>query len=433
MFFLQINEFNPELMRIAAERLQAPNLQRLLRMHHTRTTTADKEERFGLDPWVQWVSIHTGRQSHEHGIAHLGDVPDLHFPQIWESLDQFGVRSGVWGAMNARRGSAHHCAFFFPDPWTFSEEAYPAHLNHLLALPRYYSKNYGDLDRRLLLRNAIRLLRFCLRPGVAAALLPMIGKIVGPVLRHGLPDYLLFVLFDLINARLFAHYWRRTRPDFSVLFMNSLAHLQHHKWTDEEGLSDEMAIAFGIFDQALGILFDALSDEPVWLVANAFSQHCTYANNEYLYRQRNPERFLQQCGVRFERVEQAMTNDGHLFFATEQDCQQARTILDSAHIGGMPAFHVDASAADNKRLFFQFIRWEPIPDDATLTINDRDLPFHGLFEKVTRRTGSHLQDGDIFSCGMSLPQCIQNHEIHHHIIDFFAAGQPAGRHSAVAA
>ena len=82
MFLLEINEFDPELMQLAATSLGCKNLQRLLSFQHSQTTTLDQHERFGLDPWVQWVSIHTGKTSAEHGVGHLGDVPALRYPQM---------------------------------------------------------------------------------------------------------------------------------------------------------------------------------------------------------------------------------------------------------------------------------------------------------------------------------------------------------------
>lgn len=417
MFLLEINEFNPELMTLAAERLGARHLQRLLALKHTRTDTDEKQERFGLDPWVQWVSIHTGRPAGEHGVAHLGDVPSLTHPQLWETLASKGWRCGVWGAMNASRGAGEHCTFFFPDPWTFSESAYPPELNDLLAFPRYYSKNYGDLSAGRSLSSALRLLKFCLRPRIAFALLPRVPKLLASVLRHGVSEHMLFALFDVVNAILFAHYYRRERPDFSLLFMNSLAHLQHHKWTVEDGLSEEMQVAFGLFDYALGILFEVIASRD-WVVVNAFSQYCSVSENEFLYRQRNPEGFLRAVGIVFDRVEQAMTNDGHVFFSSVEAASQAAAVLREAHIGGSPAFHVDLQDGANK-LFYQFVIWRPLESDARLCINDREPIFFELFEKITQRTGSHTSCGDVFSGGMQLPDLIQNHELHDHVIRSF--------------
>lgn len=419
MFLLEINEFNPGLMALAAERLGARHLQRLLALKHTRTETDEKLERFGLDPWVQWVSIHTGRPAIEHGVAHLGDVPSLTHPQLWETLGNKGWRCGVWGAMNASRGTGGNCAFFFPDPWTFSESAYPSELNDLLAFPRYYSKNYGDLNAGRSLSSALRLLKFCLRPHIALVLLPRAPKLLASALRHGISEHMLFALFDVVNAILFAHYYRRERPDFTLLFMNSLAHLQHHKWTVEDGLSEEMQVVFGLFDYALGILFDAVDDKD-WLVANAFSQYCSVSDNEFLYRQLNPEGFLRAVGITFERVEQAMTNDGHVFFSSAEEARQAANVLREAHIDNSPAFHVDIQTGADK-LFYQFVIWHPLEADARLCINGREPRFFELFEKITQRTGSHTSLGDIFSGGMQLPELIHNHELHDHVIRSFSA------------
>lgn len=419
MFFLQINEFSPELMAMAAAELDAKNLQRLLNLRHTQTESQDKEERFGLDPWVQWVSIHTGKHSSEHGVGHLGDVPQLCFPQVWEVLDQKGLRTGVWGAMNASRGRAQNNAFFFPDPWTFSESAYPAELNDLLALPRYYSKNYGALDKKQVVRGLLRLVRFCVRPRIALALLPLAPKLIGLIVRHGLPDYLLFGLFDLVNAKLFVHYKGKTRPDFSLLFLNSLAHLQHHKWTSEDRLSKEMRLVFSLFDDLLGVLFDGLPDEEQWVVANAFSQRCSYAQSEYLYRQYSPAGFLVAAGINFLKVEQAMTNDGHVFFESAEAAVAAVEILRAASVAGYSAFHVDYVLDTPHKLFFQLIVWELLPPETVLRINDRDLPFYQQFERVTRRTGSHVSRGDVFSKGLNLPEMMENHQIHDHIVQAY--------------
>lgn len=418
MFLLEINEFNPELMRLAASKLDCKNLQRLLNFPHSRTITADLHERFGLDPWVQWVSIHTGKTSAEHGVGHLGDVPSLGFPQVWEQLDAAGIRCGVWGAMNASKGRAEKMEFFFPDPWTFSEAAYPDELNDLLAFPRYYSKNYCELDKKQALKTFLRLVRFCLRPKIALSLLPHATKIIGSILKGGLSEYLLFVLFDVVNAVLFTRYYKDSKPDFSLLFLNSIAHLQHHKWTEEEGLSSEMVVAFKLFDHAVGILFSALQDEPDWIVTNAFSQFCSVAQNEFLYRQKSPEGFLRATAIFFERVEQAMTNDGHVFFASLHDAEHAEQTLAAAHINGQLAFHVERKVGELK-LFYQFQLWSRIEAGAVLEINGLRLPFYSLFEEITLRTGSHTPRGDIYSSEHRFPEEIQNHELHGQILSKF--------------
>ena len=391
MILLEINEFNPDLMAMAAAELNAANLKWLLSLKRSETTTDDKQERFGLDPWVQWVSIHTGKTSVQHGVQHLGDVPQLEHEQLWETLSKRGLRCGVWGAMNANRGTAVNCEFFFPDPWTFSEQAYPSELNNLLAFPRYYSKNYGDLNAWASLKGLSRLALFCLNPRIARQLLPLSPRLIGTVMRHGLHEHLLFAMFDLVNAKLFAHYYKRTRPDFAIFFMNSLAHLQHHKWTATDKLSPEMVVVFRLFDEALGILRAAIPEQEPMMIANAFTQFCSYSQNEFLHRQKNPQKFLEAVGIEYLRVEQAMTNDGHVFFESPAQADRAATILREAMVNGKPVFHVESGGKTPDKVFFQVIIWESLPEDSILNSNGRQFKFFDLFEVITRRTGSHLQ------------------------------------------
>lgn len=419
MILLEVNEFSPELMHLAAKELNASNLFKLLQMQRSETTTDDKYERFGLDPWVQWVSIHTGRLSSEHGIKHLGDVPSLEYSQLWETLSSMGISSGVWGAMNASKGNADNCKFFFPDPWSYTESAFPQELNNLLYFPRYYSKNYTDLAWVKIIIGVFKAIYFCLRPSIFRALLPIIPELVKHIYKHGFREYLLFILFDLVNVTLFSVYYKKYRPDFSVLFLNSLAHLQHHKWTNENVLSDEMKITFRLFDKILDIVFSLCGSEQPVLVANAFSQYCSYHQNEFLYRQKNPQKFLQLVGINFKKVEQAMTNDGHVFFTTTYEAKMAASIIEGATVDGCPLFHVDNVVNDELKLFFQVSLWQELPDDAILSINNKEIKFFDVFEKITRRTGSHSQSGHVFSRGVDVPATMHNHDIYDCVINHF--------------
>jgi len=416
VLLLELNEFNPELMQRAAEELDAPHLKKLLSFKRTTTRTDDAAERYGLDPWVQWVSIHTGKPSQEHGVQHLADLATLRYPQIWETLGQAGYRCGIWGAMNARRGNTPLLTFFVPDPWTFGETAFPRELNPLLALPIYYARHYGHTRPLPLALALCRTLCFLLRPSALGALLPHAPTLLSTLLRKGFKDYVLFALFDLINVALFTRYYREHRPDFSILFLNSLAHLQHHHWSPTETLSPEMRETFCIIDRALGTLFDALPADKTLLVANAFTQTCTVQDNEFLYRQRDPKLFLQTVGIPAESVAQLMTNDAHIFYPSTQACEEARQTLQNAKLNNEAVFHVRQEPDSPHSLFYQLIYWKPVGPEDILAIANKRLRFMEFFYCVTQRTGSHIQKGHIFSSGIDLPDEIYNHELYDHLL-----------------
>jgi len=419
MILLEINEFNPDLMQMAAEKLNASNLLKLLSLNRATTHTNDVAERHGLDPWVQWVSIHTGQPSIYHGIKHLGDVKNLKLSQVWEVLDDAGISYGIWGAMNARKGAGNNCKFFFPDPWTFSEDAYPEELNDLLALPRYYSKNYLELDKITLLKTALKLCRFIAKPSIFFELLKLAPLIASSLPANPAKNYFLFVLFDLINAQLFCTYYKRHRPDFALLFLNSLAHLQHHCWTGEREISKEMATSFLIFDRVIGLIFSIMNDDEKLLVTNAFSQRQSYGENEYLYRQINPQIFFQNFGINPVQTEQLMTNDSQLFFSSAGKAIEAAEILQAARLEGEQAFEAEIDAEDPLKVFCQFAIWKDIPDTGVIALNGFEEPFYKSFQKVVRRSGSHVSDGQLFSNREIEKKELYNHEIFQLILNNF--------------
>jgi hypothetical protein len=73
------------------------------------------------------------------------------------------VSSIVWGFMNGNRSNATACKVFVPDPWTFSEDAYPAEYQGLIALPRYLAKNYLDFSKLTAVGKGLDLVRTLLR------------------------------------------------------------------------------------------------------------------------------------------------------------------------------------------------------------------------------------------------------------------------------
>ena len=161
---IELNEFNEELLEKAVKFYNFININKLLKMKNVKTESLDNKEHHGLDPWVQWVSIHTGVPHKMHKIDHLGDITNLKHSQIWEVLSERGFTSGIWGAMNSSLNNAKLCCFFLPDPWTFTQNGYPETLNLYLELPRYYSKNYIAPSKRRLIKGLFKMLNFFLSP-----------------------------------------------------------------------------------------------------------------------------------------------------------------------------------------------------------------------------------------------------------------------------
>ena len=73
-----------------------------LKIKKKKTTyTKDKTEGYNLDPWVQWVSIHTGQKSNKHKVLRIGQKLDNKFDQIWDKLKNKKISFTLWGLFNS--------------------------------------------------------------------------------------------------------------------------------------------------------------------------------------------------------------------------------------------------------------------------------------------------------------------------------------------
>lgn len=417
LLLIELNEFNPDFLKAAADQFELRHISRMLSFNHARTDTMDKVEHQGLDPWVQWVGIHTGLPSTEHGIKRLGLTKSQN-RQIWHALAEAGFTWGVWGAMNAPLGTSEGCAFFMPDPWSFDERAYPPELNALLDLPRYTSKNYLDLDWRAMFRKGLRFIGYLMKPARLQILARFMKEALCAVLRAGANVHTFTTLLDYLSVLVFQRLRERDRPDFSLIFLNHIAHLQHHFWLADGKIHPQMKLGLQLCDAMLGVLLpDEASDDAV-VVVNGLKQINVDGRGFCCYRQKNPADALRRMGIHNVKVEQCMTHDAHLVFDNRRDADRAEHIIASAVLStGKAVFNVER--LDERSLFYQIDFEDEVPLGSSLTVGGIVVRFDDIFEFVVERTGAHISEGDIYSRGFPCSSDIQNHDLFQLILDYF--------------
>ena len=419
LLVVELNEFNPDFLEAASARLGLRNIQNVLRWPRATTTTEDRTEHHGLDPWVQWVNVHAGQPSRQHGVRRLGDTSRQTAPQVWHRVAEAGGTWGVWGAMNAPLGDAAGCAFFMPDPWSFDEVAAPAYLNDLLALPRYVSKNYLEVDYLAASRHALRLVRFFLPPAQWGIAVRFAERMLSSSLKAGVSVHTFTTLLDFLGVLCFNELRRRTQPNLSLIFLNHIAHLQHQFWHAGDALHPQMELGLRTADAVLGELSRNRRAGEAMLVMNCFRQRNVAGEGWRVYRQRAPERVVKALGVGPVRVEQSMTHDAHLLFADQASADAAMVRLQAVRLGdGTPVFHVEP--AGEARLFYQLEIERAVPGDAVLQVGNQNIGFYELFELVCERTGAHLPEGDLYADGIAIPPSLPNHHVFDAIVGYLA-------------
>ena len=417
LFVLELNEFNLHLMKELAEAHDFQNLKKILSFNQGVTLTDDEYDSGYLEPWVQWVNIHTGVSSSEHKIKHLGDVPNLNFKQIWEKLSEQGLSTIVWGAMNASRGNAKNCKYFLPDPWTYSEPGYPKQAAQLLELPRYLAKNYLNVNFFTTIKKLFTFIRafdfsiFFSKEGF----LELCHFYCG-LFQYGFKNFIFIGYFDFISVQIFLKLRKKLDPDASFIFLNSLAHIQHHYW--EDGKKNNLIFGYGVIDRAVGLILQDLKENDEMIVINALSQKNTNDEKPWvLYRQKDPKNFFLSLCLNITNVEQLMTHDSHLHFNSAADRDRALSVLSKTTIKGSKLFFCEKNPADEKSLFIRLDFYDDMKDNSLVEINGVKFNFFDEFKAIVTRTGKHVQKGDILLRQAQPPTKIHNHHLYNYIAE----------------
>lgn len=417
LLVVELNEFNRDLLVGAAQKFDFENLKWLTNLKETTTWTDDTYESDWLEPWSQWVSVHTGLKSSQHKIKHLGDVPDLNVPQVWEALSAKGVSTGVWGVLNGKKGNAQHCHFFIPDPWTFSENESPENLRGLIEFPRYFAKNRVSANPLTILNTLFKLLtKLPLKAYIE--LLKSSNSILSALIAFRFSFSGLFLIFEYAATVTFAELMKKSHPRVGVLFLNSIAHIQHYYWQEKDFSNNKRLYwLFYFVDKCIGALRSELPNYSI-VALNALSQQNTSDEAPWiLYRAKDYKPLFEKIGISPTQIEPLMSYDATLFFKNRTDRDAAAAKLSATQVNGKPLFKVETEGHPENRLFFRIDFFDSVePETSFSTPTGAQVRFFDYFSKIIQRTAKHNQLGSIFSEEILFPKKIYNHEFHDQIM-----------------
>lgn len=346
LLLIELNEVNFDFVRRYIARGELPTLARLISAHGLTETTSESEYDH-LEPWIQWVTAHTGKTFAEHGVFRLGDIVERDLDQIWESLERTGLSVGAISPMNAKNRT-HSAAFFVPDPWTRTPVTGDRSLQLLWeALAQAVNEN---ASARIDAASYVKLLR-----GLAAHFrLSTFGGLAKLALGKRSSPWYGAMFLDRMLADVFVRQWRRHQPNFASLFLNAAAHIQHHymfssavydgpnknpEWYLTPG-KDPLLDIYRVYDDIVRDML-ALPGSPRVMLATGLHQD-PYPSELYYYRLINHAAFLSRLGIAFESVIPLMSRDFTVTFPTASDCARAGESLSSVRApDGTAVFTVD--------------------------------------------------------------------------------------------
>jgi hypothetical protein len=425
-YLIELNELNFEFVRRYAEAGLLPNFGRLLKRCELGTTFSETAYE-NVEPWIQWVTAHTGKTFDEHRVFRLGDIIGADLDQIWEVLERSGVKVGAVSPMNAENRLIAP-AFFVPDPWTPTRVSADGVTSALYkAIARAVSDN---ADGRMTPQSLARLLIGFFSHVPSARWMSYLR------LARRIPScsWVKAVILDRLLADVFLSLMDRTRPQFASLFLNAAAHIQHHymysssvysgdrrnpDWYVSSG-EDPVLDIYAAYDLIVGDILDFQPEARV-VIATGLHQD-PYPIEDYYWRLKDHTGFLSQAGIAFVSIEPLMSRDFVMKFCNPSDARQAEDILRAARLQGddSPVFETD-NRSDS--MFCTLVYPRELRPGSMLDINGKRFDLHKATVFVALKNGHHNPIGYLIDTAASRkPEQIPLGDLFHIVRRHFESG-----------
>lgn len=408
LILLEFNELSPHLVDRFIDEGALPNFKRLRDASETFITHTSEEV---LEPWIQWVTVHTGVPLSEHGIKDLDEAEKVTHNTFWDGLADENVL--LMSPMNVKF-QRHNQSLFMPDPWAASQVP-SAELEPFYKFIRAAVNSHARTDR-LDLKVAARAMRFLTAHGLtiktlAAALSQLFNEKFG----RGDVKWRRATILDRLLWDVFAHFWRGPRqPRVGIFFSNATAHYQHKYWSHHdpsvfslkpsaaeiETYGNVILFGYQAHDRLIGKAIALAGPGTAIALCTALSQQpmldYEVRGGKHMFLVKDFAALQSALGLRAAaRVEALMAEESWLHFATEADAADGYRKISSAKTGdGRALFKL--RGFDGKSFIIGCGVFASEVDAHTIIVNaaGASAPFHEYFLQMeTVTTAKHHPDG----------------------------------------
>jgi hypothetical protein len=410
---LEFNELTPALMDRFIAQGHLPGFARL--RDQSIVCVSDAEEPPpALEPWIQWVTVHTGLTYGEHNVFNLGDGVKSTAPRLWDHFADAGRRAWVCGSMNTAINTRHpENVFLLPDPWSKGVKPHPSDLfDDFFRLVQGYVQEYTSDKVPLGKADYARFMRFMVSRGLSVkSVSDAAAQLIGE--RTGRPRWKRAVILDRLQWDVFRHFYKRLSPDFSTFFLNSTAHFQHYYWRNMEpevfahrdtperqaAYADAILYGYRKMDAIVSECLDLVGPDVNVVFCTALGQQPLTKYDEQggkqVYRARDITMLLKAVGITSNpKYSPVMAEEFFLTFASEEEAvdgeRRLRSLTDP---DGAPVVRTNR---DGRDVFAGCAVIRSVDEDMVVRTpqSNRDLRFEELFYPLDGvKSGGHHPDG----------------------------------------
>jgi len=318
VLLLEFNEISWDVIdRLTRERGPRflPNLNHI-RKHGTWGSPTALEHPPNLDPWITWVTLHTGVPQDVHGARILEqDAATVTAHRSWEYAELGGKSIGVFGSIGSFPPRALR-GFVVPGPFAPSSDTCPPELRPIQDLNRLQTKAHGTSRTPQSLAEHLRTAFALFRFGLS---LRTCGVVAAQLLRERFDPssrWRRVILQPLINFDFFKRLYLTRRPDFATWHSNHAAHFMHHYWRawssdgfrsqssaeERARYGEAVPLGYKICDELLGRFLRLIDADTTLIVCSSMGQQPyvsdVYEQGKVILKLKSVEDFLARIEAR---------------------------------------------------------------------------------------------------------------------------------------
>lgn len=363
--------------------------------------STDSEDAYDLlEPWIQWHSIHTGLSANDHKIFRLGDSIFCNKRQIFEELEENNLTVGCVSPMNALN-RLKNPSYFIPDPWTDTESDKSFFSRIVFSLLKDVVNNNasGKFSKKNYIFIILIFLKF-----VRIRKYFSFFKIF---LKSFFGKWRKALFLDMLIHEIHLNLFRLKRPQFSCVFFNAAAHIQHHYLLNSlANNSDIKNPEFVIkenkdpFSESLDIYDEILKDYFNYskniIIATGLTQSII-EKPHYYYRLINHEAFLKKINIKFINVQPRMSRDFLINFSNDAYRDDAFEILKNIKLLNKPFFGILDKRHNS--IFATLTYDEKINKEDEVILEEQKLKIFNDVVFVAIKNGFHNGKGFLYTEG----------------------------------
>lgn len=394
---LSFNELNFDYLNMYNQTRKFRNFNKII--NKINETSCDEEYKY-LEPWIQWPTIYSGKTAKEHGSFRLGDCVKHQKETIFNILEAKGKTVGAISSMNLKN-DLKNPKFFIPDPWTDTPSDNSYWSKKISKTINYFVKNNSKLkyDFKSLFNLLLVFLKY-------AKLINYYIYIKLFLTSFG-KNWRKALFLDLLLNDIYLSYYQKFKPNFSNLFLNGLAHIQHHYFFNSAKVNDKklsnpdwylkqkydpLEEAYYIYDKILGNYLRLKNCN--FMLATGLSQ-IPYDRIKYYYKLINHKVFFDKFKIKHQNILVLMSRDFIISFKNTSDCLKALKIIENITDNNNKKLFGDLHAK-KEELFVSFIYDKEIINQKIIIDNDNQIILKNFVNFVALKNGMHDEKGFVY-------------------------------------